>query len=193
MVKHKAQKKPFKLTKKAKFIIMTMIIAGIVPVYFMFFRDSFLFSFSTKWHFGASGYRSGLNESRIYFKPMLIVVNQSRCRLCDMLKKRLWNNNEFTESFQGLVLVELNSSASVNDLRIAKQLGFRDRAPAIFIRPKYNLPAIPLHILVELDSIWIPGKDNKSGHHAPLSPASFRLAVDETLRESKAVGSSRQN
>ena len=103
MAKKRTKTQSQKAKRITRFVVAAVFIAGIVPIYFMFFRDSFLFTFSTKWHFGASGYRDGLNESRIYFKPMLIVVNQSRCRQCDVLQERVWKNDHFSDSFKGFL------------------------------------------------------------------------------------------
>ncbi len=187
MKKKQVKEKNMELQKKRILLgAAVFVIVALIPIYFMFFRDSYLFKVGGKWHLGASGYREALHKSRIYFKPILIVVNENRCRQCELLQSNLWDNQDFQDTLTDLLLVQLNISNSVNDLRIAKQLGYK-KAPYVALLLKHNSNAVPLYILPDLNSIWVPSGRPNSGHYVPLSPASFRLAMDATTEHTDVI------
>lgn len=181
MPKKQRKKKITGQQKKFLLVGLVIVLVVILPVYFIFFRGALTFALDPDWHVGASGYRDALRESRNKFQPILVVVNEERCRKCEILKDQMWKNREFHHALENIILVQLNISRNTNDLRIAKQLGFT-RAPSLFLLPAYNASALPIHVLPDLNSIWVPGRKAGSGYHAPISSTSFRLAVDLSIK-----------
>ncbi|WP_108652357.1 thioredoxin family protein [Dongshaea marina] len=134
------------------------------------------------WFENERGYLKGRAEAMGSGKPLLVLIEKKRCRRCKLFEEHFLRDKELKAELKKFIKIRLNISATDNSRNLARRYPYQSRLPALFVQNNVDDMPRPIHVLVDLEQIWMPSPSYSRGNYMPLSPTTITMAINETLK-----------
>ena len=168
-------------------LLILLTAAALAGLYLLFFPVKPQHHVSTKdgWLIGIDQLAYAQQLSAQQNKPLFIYFTRTPCKDCDEFENDYLTlasiRSQIAPSIKLKIRVD-NDNTQIQSLLKRYQI---IRLPAMVIKQSPSHEAIRVHVLMDLQQVWLPVPDYKRGNYTPLSETTLNIALERTFTIAK--------
>jgi len=176
------------MNKKMWGRLAILMVAGLLALaYIAFFhlRPQHHVSAKDGWLFGIEQLSYAKKLATQQERPLLIYLNRSPCKYCEEFETQYLTLPSIRDQIQPMVKISIRVESDNAQAQALLKRYQVLRFPAIVIKHNPESQAIRLHVLMDLQQVWLPNPTYERGNYTPLSETTLNLALSKTLTIAK--------
>lgn len=168
-------------------LLILLGLAAIASLYLLFFHVKPQHHVSAKdgWLIGLEQLPYAKQLSAQQNQPLFIYFTRSPCKDCDDFENEYLTLDSVRAQIASAVKLKIkvdNENTQIQALLKRYQI---IRLPAMVIKDSPETEAIRVHVLMDLQQVWLPVPDYKRGNYTPLSETTLNVAIERTFAIAK--------
>ncbi|MCE2571295.1 hypothetical protein [Motilimonas eburnea] len=168
-------------------LVILLALAIIASLYLLFFHVKPQHHVSAKdgWLIGFDQLPYAKQLSAQQNNPLFIYFTRSPCKDCDTFENDYLTLGSVRSQIAAAVKLKIkvdNDNSQIQALLKRYQI---IRLPAMVIKHSPATEAIRVHVLMDLQQVWLPIPDYKRGNYTPLSETTLNVALERTFAIAK--------
>ncbi len=168
-------------------LLILLAVAALAGLYLLFFHVKPQHHVSAKdgWLIGIEQLAYAKQLSAQQNKPLFIYFTRTPCKDCDDFENEYLTLASIRSQIAPAIKLKIkvdNENTQIQSLLKRYQI---IRLPAMVIKHGPSNEAIRVHVLMDLQQVWLPIPDYKRGNYTPLSETTLNVAVERTFAIAK--------
>ncbi|MDO6525324.1 hypothetical protein Q4519_06460 [Motilimonas sp. 1_MG-2023] len=163
-------------------VVVAFSLAALAYLLFFHVKQQHHVSAKDGWLFGIEQLPHAKKLATQQQRPLLIYLKRSPCKYCDDFEENYLTLPSISEQIQPMVKISITVKSDDTQAQSLLKRYQVLRFPAVVIKHNPHSEAIRLHVLMDLQQVWLPIPDYKRGNYTPLSETTLNLALSETLK-----------
>lgn len=162
-------------------ILMVVGLLALAYIAFFHLRPQHHVSAKDGWLFGIEQLSYAKKLATQQKRPLLIYLNRSPCKYCEEFETQYLTLPSIRDQIQPMVKISIRVESDNAQAQALLKRYQVLRFPAIVIKHNPESQAIRLHVLMDLQQVWLPNPTYERGNYTPLSETTLNLALSKTL------------
>lgn len=168
-------------------LLILLAFAVAASLYLLFFHVKSQHHVSAKdgWLIGLEQLPYARQLSAQQNKPLFIYFTRTPCKDCDDFEDEYLTLPSIRAQLAPAIKLKIKVDNDNTQMQALLKRYQIIRLPAMVIKHSPETEAIRVHVLMDLQQVWLPIPDYKRGNYTPLSETTLNVAVERTFAIAK--------